>query len=187
MLFNEKEELKLMKATAKGDAKAFRQLALSYEKPLHGFCSKFMRGHESFTEDVVQQVLITWWQKAPMWNPLKGSVRAWVFTMAANKCKDYLKRPHVFTDELNEETAPAITSASDDKIYKKQQADYILEAMNTLSEKQKQVVWLVYFGEMKQADVAEKLNISLKNVESILFRSKSKMKGYLDPMKGDLL
>tara|TARA_R110000868_G_scaffold189695_2_gene433005 strand:- start:50689 stop:51249 length:561 start_codon:yes stop_codon:yes gene_type:complete len=186
MFFKPKAEEALMRKVAKGDSKAFRQLALIYQKPLHKFCLTFMNGSNIYVDDVVQQVLITWWQKSPMWSPLKGSLRAWVFTIAANKCKDYLKRLNHNMDVLDDNHVDN-SEGADNHMQGFYQNAVLLESLSKLSIKQRDVIWLFYFEELKQSEVAEKMKISVKAVESNLQRSRSKLKIILNHQKEDLL
>ena len=179
------QEQALMKRVAKGDKTAFRDLALLYQKPLTSFCLSMMNGHEAFAEDVVQQTLITWWQKAPLWDVDKGKLQAWVFTIAANKCKDYLKRSHIH--QAIEEADIVVDDNSVLKLKKSSQRSHILKAMSKLNAKQKQVIWLYYFGEMKQADIATSLQMTVKNVEVNLYRAKKVMNEFLKDEKENLL
>lgn len=183
-MLDSKQEKELMKQVAKGSKSAFRTLALAYQKPLTSFCYKLMNNHEAFADDVVQQTLISWWQKASFWSPIKGSLKAWVFTIALNKCRDYLKRSHVH--RAIEET-DVVVESDHFTLKQKDQRDYILKAMNKLSEKQKQVVWLYYFADMKQKDIANHLMMSLKNVEVQIYRAKKIMYKQLICEKEDLL
>lgn len=184
MFRKEAEDVTLMKKVAKGDKEAFRQLALVYRRPLYNFCLKMMSGAEPYAEDVLQQALITWWQKAPLWQKEKGTLKAWVFTIAANKCRDYLRthKIHVELDDAFE----AVDDLMED-VHSNEQRKALLGAMERLNVKQKQIVWMVYFEDMKQTDVAFKLNMNLKAVESALGRARGKMKDALEHKKGDLL
>ena len=184
-MLDKTQEKQLMKQVAKGDKTAFRNLALSYQKPLTSFCMSMMNGHEAFSEDVVQQTLITWWQKAPLWDSEKGKLQSWVFTIAANKCRDYLKRSHIH--QTIEEADIIVTDDSVLKLKESSQRNHILQAMNKLNAKQKQVIWLYYFGEMKQADIANSLHMTVKNVEVNLYRAKKIMNEFLKDEKYNLL
>lgn len=184
-MLDKAEEKELMVKVTKGDKVAFRLLALSYQKPLTSFCLSMMNGHEAFAEDVVQQTLITWWQKAPLWNSEKGKLQAWIFTIAANKCKDYLKRSHIH--KAIEETDIVVNDESVLKLKESSQRNHILKAMNKLNAKQKQVIWLYYFGEMKQTDIAKSLHMTIKNVEVNLYRAKKIMNEFLKDEKENLL
>lgn len=73
------------------------------------------------------------------------------------------------------------------KLKKSSQRSHILKAMSKLNAKQKQVIWLYYFGEMKQADIASSLQMTVKNVEVNLYRAKKVMNEFLKDEKENLL
>src|SRR6185437_16072095 len=51
-------------------------------------------------EDLVQDVMLTLWRKAALYSPERGSVAAWVFTIARNLRIDRLRRqsPQAYED-----------------------------------------------------------------------------------------
>lgn len=182
---NKEQDILKMKQVAGGDKEAFRQLALIYQSPLVSFCIKMLNGHEAFAEDVMQQTLMTWWQKAPLWSHKKGSLQAWVFTIAANKCKDYLKRSHVH--KAIEESDIICENDALLELNQQTQRFHIHTSMEPLNAQQKQIICLHYFAQMSQKSIAESLYISVKNVEVQLYRAKKKMKIHLQNEKENLL
>lgn len=93
-----------------------------------------MLGNEIDAEDAVQETLIKYVQKKPVFRDAEHE-KAWLLTVAGNQCKDMLrfKKKHSWV-EL-EKISEAVNIPSDSGI---------LEALMTLPEKYKMVLMLYY-------------------------------------------
>jgi RNA polymerase sigma-70 factor, ECF subfamily len=72
-----------------GDRKALEELFGRYEKGLYGFVSRFVGGVAD-PADVYQEVVLRAIENLGRFNP-KLSFRTWLFTLAANHCKNILR------------------------------------------------------------------------------------------------
>ena len=106
----------LMMAYARGKLSALDELVARYRLPLLRFAYR-VTGDESCAEDVVQETFVRVMQKAQSYSA-RGYFKTWLFTIAANLCKDELKRRTRhnecsldFLDELQGDSAPAVTEA----------------------------------------------------------------------------
>lgn len=101
-------------------------------------------GNASDAEDVVQETLIKYLQKAPEFKDAEHE-KAWLITVATNKCKDVLRfknrHPVVEVDEINEFTKDTSDSG-------------ILDALMTLPDKFRTVLVLYYVEEYSTEDIA---------------------------------
>ena len=61
-----------------------------------------MLGTAQDAEDVVQDTLLTYWQKAPVFND-KDHEKSWLLTVTANRCRDLLRKNGIRTGELQYE------------------------------------------------------------------------------------
>ncbi|MDD9912741.1 MAG: sigma-70 family RNA polymerase sigma factor [Alphaproteobacteria bacterium] len=162
----------LMLSTAKGDEKAFRQLAQAVGQGAYGLAYRLLNGDTASAEDAVQEMLIKLWQTAPRWEP-KGSVKSYVYRLTYTTCMDKLRKNKPVT-ELTEDFGTPETATN--QIFTKQRQDHIYEALNKLPERQRSAVVLTYLQEMPQKDVADTLGTSVKAVESLLIRAKQALR-----------
>lgn len=118
-----------------------------------------MLGNTQDAEDVVQDTLLKYWQKAPEFND-KNHEKAWLLTVTANRCRDLLRtrlrRGETALDSIAELpdvwTNPAETSG-------------ILEALMRLPEKYKKVVYLHYVEGYKVEEIAGMIGKSASAVK----------------------
>lgn len=102
-------------------------------------------GNAFDAEDVVQETLIKYLEKAPQFEN-EGHKKAWLIKVATNQCKDILrfKKRHPMEDisEINEFTGEKSDSG-------------ILDALMTLPDKYRMVLLLHYVEEYRIEKIAE--------------------------------
>ena len=92
-----------------------------------------------------------------------------------NECFQYLKRPSDFSYEEMQEKNGLEGQAAEDRY-----ADMDLQkALDALTEKDRSVVILKYFEDMKLTEIAEILEENVSTVKSRLYRSLRKLQGLL--------
>jgi RNA polymerase sigma factor (sigma-70 family) len=77
-----------MLATGLGDRRAFRQVYRMTSAKLFGICVRIC-GARQTAEDVLQEVYLTIWRRAPSFEPSRGSPIAWLATIARNRALDW--------------------------------------------------------------------------------------------------
>ncbi|MBO5176876.1 MAG: sigma-70 family RNA polymerase sigma factor [Lachnospiraceae bacterium] len=107
-----------------------------------------MLNDTSEAEDVVQDTLLIYWQKSPVFND-KDHEKAWLLTVTVNRCRDLLRkrmrRGETSLDNVAE-VADIAAELSEDS--------GILEALIQLPEKYKKVLYLYYVEEYRIEDIA---------------------------------
>jgi len=107
-----------------------------------------MLNDTSEAEDVVQETLLTYWQKSPVFKD-KDHEKAWLLTVTVNRCRDLLRkrmrRGETSLDSVAEVTDIAAKLSDDSGV---------LEALIQLPEKYKKVLYLYYVEEYRIEDIA---------------------------------
>ena len=122
----------------------------SIEKVMHTHGNMLFRlclitlGNASDAEDVVQETMIQYLQKAPTFKSVEHE-KAWLIKVATNKCRDMLryksKHPVVNMEEIIEFTKDTTNSG-------------IIDALMTLPEKFRIVLILYYVEEYRIEEIA---------------------------------
>lgn len=107
-----------------------------------------MLGNTQDAEDVVQDTLLKFWQKAPEFKD-KDHEKAWLLTVTANRCRDLLR-----TRLRRGETALDSIAELPDARTNPMENSSILEALTRLPEKYKKVVYLYYVEGYKVEEIA---------------------------------
>lgn len=107
-----------------------------------------MLGNAEDAEDVIQDTLIKYWKKAPEFRD-KDHEKAWLLTVVTNQCRDIqrfrMRHPAIDIESIAELSGEMREDASDTGI---------LEALMTLPEKYKRVLYLYYVEEYRVEDIA---------------------------------
>lgn len=107
--------------------------------------SVIMLKNDSDAEDVVQETIIKYYQKAPTFEDSEHE-KAWLIRVATNKCRDLLRsrlrHPQIDDESLEKNVCHSSESG-------------ILEALTTLPEKYRLVLTLYYVEEYRVEDIAK--------------------------------
>ena len=104
--------------------------------------------NDSDAEDVVQETIIKYYQKAPTFEDREHE-KAWLIRVATNKCRDLLRF---------RQRHPQIDDESLERIACHSPESGILEALTTLPEKYRLVLTLYYVEECRVEDIAKIIN-----------------------------
>ncbi len=69
---------------------AFNKLFERFSTKIFAHGMKITR-NEQLSKDLVQEAMMTVWQKAPLYNSDRGNVQSWIFTLTRNRCFDMLQ------------------------------------------------------------------------------------------------
>jgi RNA polymerase sigma-70 factor (ECF subfamily) len=148
------------------DRTAFGQLFDHFAPKLKSF---MMRKNSSaeLAEDLVQDAMIAVWTKAGLYDPSKGSVTTWVFTIARNLRIDRARRDvHMPTTELGDYDEISEDPDGEEVLARKQDNLLIARALNSIPAEQRQVLQLSFVDDLPQSEIATKLAIPLGTVKS---------------------
>ncbi len=133
---------------------------------------RFRLNSHADAEDILQETYITAYQK---FSQLKSesSFKAWIISIARNKCNDYFRHKatqlEIPIEELNEKELESGR-------YGITEAYTVRETLELLGEKEKQILYLYFWKEMPQAEIAKQLKIPVGTVKSRLHTAKLSFK-----------
>jgi RNA polymerase sigma-70 factor, ECF subfamily len=155
-------EAELLALVAAGDAGApLRRLYHRYERRLYGFGLRLL-GEQGLAEELVQETWVRLWQSASRFDPDRGTVRAFLFTIARRVAVDLYRRPSSRRLGAEQEDAGAVEAAADQVLL----SVTVRDAMESLSPAHREVLELVYDEDLKLADIAERLDVPLGTVKT---------------------
>lgn len=161
---NGKDEKKLFEKIIKGDEKAFEILFHRYYQNLCVFASAIVKD-DNTSEEIVQDLFVKLWEDK---NRLiiDTSVKNYLLRSTKNKCINYLKHNQIKNRYAKKILAKPESNVSYENyvefdLYKK-----IEESINALPEKRQEIFRLSREEGLKYREIAEKLNISIKTVET---------------------
>ena len=118
-------------------------------------------------EDLVQETMINVWTKAGMYDPSKGTVLTWVFTIARNLRIDRIRRESSRPlAELGDYDAPSDAPDSEEILVRKDEAQCVTRALAGIPAEQKEILLLSFVDDVPQNEIARRLNLPLGTVKS---------------------
>jgi RNA polymerase sigma-70 factor, ECF subfamily len=162
------ELVDLMARSARGDQGAFAELYDLTSRRVHGVVLRVLRSPEH-AEEVTQEVYVEVWQQSARYTQARGSVLAWIATMAHRRAVD---RVRSVSSEVNRDHRYAYQSLDPevdrvwDSVAQKHDIARVREAMQSLTPIQRQALTLAYFDGMTQSQIAELLELPLGTVKT---------------------
>ena len=144
-------------------------------------------GNQADAEDVTQEALMRLWRHAPEWRMGEAKVTTWLYRVTANLCTDKLRKRVRSGPSLDEIAEPADPTPSVEATMQNDARQTALEgALGELPERQREAVVLRHIEGLNNPDIADRLEVSVEAVESLLARGKRALKSALAGKKDAL-
>ncbi|MEM9488765.1 MAG: sigma-70 family RNA polymerase sigma factor [Myxococcota bacterium] len=165
------EERALVAAMANGDSgAALSQFYSRFGGMVMALLQRIL-GSQAEAEELLQEVFLELWRRAPSYNPDRASVTTWVATVTRSRGIDALRArqrrgggKHQPVEDLS---MPAPTSdRPDEQLAVSQRSQRVRAALAELSTAQRQALELSYFGGMSHSEIATHINIPIGTVKS---------------------
>ena len=158
----------LVSRCARGQEDAFAELYDRTVSRIYGVTLRVLRSSDHAAE-VTQEVYVEIWRQAARYSPDKGSVLAWMTTMAHRRAVDRVRS--VSSEAAREARyAAARTDREVDHVWDgveaRLDAERVRKGMAALTTIQREALTLAYFGGYTQSQVAQLLKLPLGTVKT---------------------
>ena len=154
----------------------FSSYIKQYERLIITICLSFTKNYFD-AEDLAQQTFLSAYVN---YSKFQGeNFKAWLTTIAVNKCKDYLKSPARVVANLSEEDYESLKDKGDspeDILISKHSKEKIYTLCEKLKEPYKAVSINYFCEDIKLSDMAKDTGQSLKTLQTQLYRAKKLLK-----------
>lgn len=167
-------EAALLAEIARGNAEAFSQFYDRLSGLLLGLAAKIL-GDLTAAEDVLQEVFVQIWEKAPTYDPALGKPLTWTVMLTRHKAIDRLRatqRRRRLVEEATQEneTTVELATGSDDAAISQETAQRVRSALTALPAEQRQAIEMAFFGGLTQLEIAEAIPAPLGTVKARIRR-----------------
>lgn len=172
------EEKILFKLIAEGNEPAFRAVYDLYFYKLASYAFKICKSQEA-AKEIVQDVFIKLWQNRTKMLEVEN-YEAFLFTVARNKCFDYLRFITRQTDLLTnlENQISNNTVTSEDKINLEDLNKLIEEALSPLGSQKQKIFYLSKQLGYSNDEIADELQLAKSTVKNHLSQTIQYLKKY---------
>ena len=156
------EDAALLTRIVARDEAAVEELYARYAGPLYSLAYQ-VTGAERFAQDVVQETFVAVWRDAVRFDPERGAVGPWLFSLARHKAIDLVRREQ----NVRKRTADVdleFEQADDDvdqEAWLRIRRERVRAAIEELTPLQREALELAFFGGLTHVEVAERLGIPL--------------------------
>ena len=179
-------EIELLRRVAQGDRRGVEELYDRFSGVLFSTAYRVLNSQEA-AEDVLQDVFVQIWEKAPLYDPTRGKPMTWAITLTRNKAIDRLRsaqRRSRLQDELLQESQTAEQfddRSSFDAASTSDTNKLVHGAIQKLSKDQREAIELAFFSSLTQLEIAERLKLPLGTIKARIRRGMMRLRDLLGP------
>ncbi len=132
-------------------------------------------------DDLAGEVFTIAFARRDGYDPRRGSVRAWLYGIAANLLRTRFRsdgrQARAFRRAASLTAAdPSATDAVDDQLCREAQLTEVLDALSQLPAMDREVITLFVWGELSYEEIAATLGVELGTVRSRLARARERLR-----------
>ena len=167
-----------------GDNRAFEELFKHFYAPLCSFVAGYVND-EVAAEDIVQDVFFKLLTEKPTFENIIV-LKSYLYRVAHNQCLNYLKHQRVREDYASMRMGEEETTTFFNRVVEQELLTLLEEAIRELPSQTGQVMELTMEG-LDNAEIAERLNLSMDAVKSHKKRGRQFLRNRLEELSALLL
>lgn len=167
-----------MEEMAKVSQETIESIMDQYGDEIKRFIFTYVK-NQADTDDVTQEVFVTVYQKL---HTFKGqsSLRSWIYSIASNKSKDYLRswkgRNVRLKEKLYNSQEPIFESSTEDISFRKTESTELLNQVLQLPLKYREMIILYYFKDFSIKEISDLLGEKEPTIRTRLARARQRLK-----------
>lgn len=146
------------------DKEAFVAIFSHFAPRVKGFLMKSGAAAD-LAEECAQDVMVTLWNKAHLFDPSRASVATWIFTIARNRRIDILRKENRPEPE-DLPWGPEAEPDQADVLALQQESSRLKAAIQALPDAQRDLIQKAYFGDLSHREIAVQTGLPLGTIKS---------------------
>lgn len=162
------------------DVEAFETLFRHFAPRVKAYMARQARDSQ-VAEELMQETMMVVWNKAALFDPERGNVSAWIFTIARNlRVSAYRKAKRPEFDPNDPAFVPDDVPPADEELESRQEADRLHKAMRDLPKEQMELLQRSFFHEVPHSALAKEFNLPLGTIKSRIRLAFAKLRAAMD-------
>lgn len=156
----------IVKVATERDQSAFAELFDYFAPRLKGYLMK-QGADASVAEEIAQDVMVTLWRKANLFDPSKSAASTWLFRIARNRRIDRLRRQKTAAlDPEDPSLHPSPTADVAVEMDARLREERVRAALGALPAEQAEVIRQAFFSGLSHSEISENTGLPLGTVKS---------------------
>lgn len=165
------------------DTRAFQDLYEHFGPLIKAFAisSGLQYQGDHLPEELVQEVMMSIWRKAALFDRRKAAPSTWIFTIARNQRIDMLRKLSKYQNDVDADDVWDLEASTDlfSEVRESRIQNHVKSELEHLPIEQKQIVAKVFLEDKSHQEVADELNLPLGTVKSRVRLAMQKLKTHL--------
>lgn len=161
----------------------YRELLRRYEPMIYAFCLRLLKSREDAEEVTQDSFLVVFHQIHKLQNA--GAFRTWIFRVTQNECRDRFAK--IKRKQEMQEAYEAMQKKELEEVHEEaaeEQKEQLSQALERLSEKDREIVVLRFVSGLKLEEIADVLDLGLSATKMRLQRAMEELKQYFAGVGG---
>ncbi|MFT4090676.1 MAG: sigma-70 family RNA polymerase sigma factor [Asticcacaulis sp.] len=156
----------IMAVALQRDTGAFETLFRYYGPRIRAYMLK-RDGDRQSAEELMQETMVMIWNKSAQFDPARGTLSSWIFTIARNVRIDAFRRNNRPVIDPNDPAfVPDAIPGADQALEADEQAQNLRKALRELPPDQAELLRLSFYDELSHSTIARLLQLPLGTVKS---------------------
>jgi len=151
------------------DATALAALYDRYSGPVYSLAFRIVRD-PSTAEEITQDVFLKFWRQPDRFDPARGAFASWLLRSAHNRAIDVIRAQRASNNAADVELALLEvrdeSPLPEERAWLREERTLVRDALGQLSENQRTVLELAYFGGFTQWQIAERTREPLGTIKT---------------------
>lgn len=160
------------------DERIINEIIEKYSRLLWSIAGAVLKnvGNEQDVEECIADVFIDLWEHPDRYEPDSGSLKSWLCMVTRCKAIDRYRALSKHSTVPLEGAMMVSRMGMQDVLMQEETKRELIAAVNALADVERDILIRRYYYEQKPREIAKALDLSVKQVENYLFRSKQKLR-----------
>lgn len=168
-------------AVARGDGDAMNTVMNRYARLLWPIAAAVLKnvGSEEDVEECVADAFIYFWRNPEKYNPDRGSLKSFLCIVVRSRAIDRFRQLTRNPSLPLEEAVLSVTVGMQEELMSRETRGELIAAVNALGEPGREILLRRYYYNQKPREIALAMDLSVKQVDNSLYRSKRQLRQLL--------